>query len=190
MSVPMSNNSMHKPEYSLEDFVLTSIVSIIVFVEYFKNLARQDKISISEIEQIINSPGENRLDLYHKENRGCIFDLPENDEIVSFYSLENYRLCTACQAKLESTSLGTTVIASAQKILASIRKPTLLKSFLSILNNPLLSFIFGGLIIAVVVNILTTLVQSYAWLIIVIMGISALIMIFGKYFIDLINAKQ
>lgn len=95
--------------------------------------------------------------LFHNETRGCLFDYCwHKPDILA--GLQKCSIDDICKGKLAGANIPQSVVRDIEKLLERIRQPTLLSSFVSGLHRPIFSFVFGGLVISVLVNIFSTII--------------------------------
>lgn len=166
---------------SLQKYVTMKLVTILVFVTYVLGLIRQNRIDADELDLLLTKVGESSLDLHHNEVKDCIFDVSPNRK----QGTHNCRLCTSCMGKLENSGAGISSLTAFDRLMRDVRKPTIRGSVTSILHQPMLSFLFGGLIISALVNLGTSLIPADKQEA-VFLGLLAcsVMMVFGQYMVD------
>jgi len=97
--------------------------------------------------------------LFHNDTRGCLFDYCWNKlDIVA--GLHCCWIDDICRGNMVEANISYSLIKDIENLLGKIRTPTLLDSFISALKRPFFSFIFGGVVIGALVNILSTVVLN------------------------------
>lgn len=101
--------------------------------------------------------GSHWTQLFHQDPRGCIFDFGGvKSQIVA--KLISCKICIDCEGKLSNKNIHENIINYTKILLRRIKKPTLMKAFHMSINLPILSFIYGGLVIGTVVNVFSSLI--------------------------------
>ena len=172
---------------------MLSIAAGILHLHYLRNLVQYDGMALAEATAVAESRGEHERDLYHAEARPCVFhayNMESGDPEVGLHSM---RICSLCRAKLEERNVPEPCIEAIEAILAHVRRPTFAKSFLSILEHPMLSLVFGILVGGLLVDLIgsviaNTYTQSQPAIISLLLFLTVLF-ICAKYVWDLIRAR-
>jgi len=177
---------------SLEDFLLMSIGAGILYIQYLRNLVQYKGVTPDEVARIASSCGGHDRDLYHTEAKACIFNASNNREKLGF-ALKTCQICDSCRGKLEDHNVPESSLRAVERILANIRKPTFRKSFVSLLQDPVLSFIFGllvgGLLVELISNFIVTAFPYSEVIFLIAFSALAVLLVVGKYIWDLFKAR-
>ena len=97
------------------------------------------------------------LDVFHDETRGCIFDLAcKKSEKIR--KLKRGRLERSCRKNLRDAGVPARLLRSCEKIVKYVQQPPIMRTLMEGLeNNPLFSFWFGGVLIGLGTNMLSSL---------------------------------
>jgi hypothetical protein len=95
-------------------------------------------------------------DLFHEATRGCIFDFCYNKADI-VVGLRTCQIDPMCKGKLVEANVPESLVSDAELILERLRTPTFLKALQMGLQNPAFSFLLGGLVFGLVVNVLSSL---------------------------------
>jgi hypothetical protein len=177
-----------------EEYLLLSISAGLLYVQYLRNLVQYKGNALNEVNQIVLSCGEDRRDLYHAEAKACIFHACSKEKGDLGIRLTACQIGNSCRGKLEDCNVPESSRRAVEQILANIRRPTPVKSFISILKDPILDFIFGGLFISLFINLLSSCISSKLVnsqsLIAGSLVILMLLMVAGKFLWDLFRTRS
>ena len=100
-------------------------------------------------------PDSDYNDLFHQDTRGCIFDfvLHKPDKV---HKLRTGQIDSMCKGKLVAANVPESVVKATEKILAGIRRLTFFGSLARSMQNPLFSFVFGGLLFGLIINTISS----------------------------------
>ena len=103
----------------------------------------------------MRDPDAEYQDLFHKDVRGCLFDytIHKPDKV---HKLKSGQIDLRCKAKLIQANVPGSIISGAESILKRVNRTTFLDSLAEGLNNPIFSFLFGGLCLGVLINFVTS----------------------------------
>jgi hypothetical protein len=98
-------------------------------------------------------------DLFHKETRGCLFDFAgsKRDKIAK---LKKCDICPQTIGLLAQHNVNDRTVSFVKTILQRIRRPSVRKSLLNSVTSPILGFVYGGVVIGFVVNVVSSLVLN------------------------------
>ncbi len=98
-------------------------------------------------------------ELFHEETRGCLFDFVRNkpDKIAK---LKKCDICPQTVGLLAQHNVNDKTASFVRTVLRRIRRPSIRKSLLTSINSPVLGFVYGGLVIGFVVNVISSLVLN------------------------------
>lgn len=153
-----------------ENFITRNIGYNIIIVtsHQMTEIIKESKLSIEEcaaigiLEEVGSiefqkQSNKHWRDLFHQDPRGCLFDFAglKEQTIAKFKSL---KLCSICDGKLNDNNVNAEIIRYLKGTLNKIKLPTLKKAWLKCIYTPLLNFIYGGIVIGLFVNILTSII--------------------------------
>ena len=125
------------------------------FEEYLIIAIAQELISF-EFQRVT---GKNWDDLFHKDTRGCIFDFVGIKEQKAA-KLISCKICDSCRGKLSTSNLNNKILIAFEKVLLRIKKPSILKSTKKCILSPIISFIYGGIVIGAIINLFSSFITS------------------------------
>lgn len=98
-------------------------------------------------------------ELYHRETRGCLFDFAGNkpDKIAKLKRLD---ICPQTIGLLAQHNVNDRTVTFVKTVLRRIRRPSVRKSVFTSITSPALGFVYGGVVIGFVVNVLSSLVLN------------------------------
>lgn len=126
-------------------------------------------------------------ELFHLETRGCLFDVCRNKSDIVI-GLRSCQIDSDCMDKLIKADVSEKIVREAKKILDRIRTPSFLQTFQLGMKNPLFSFILGGLVLGLFINVLSSLAlgefdSRNDYYIAAFLFILTILMILGNYLI-------
>lgn len=97
--------------------------------------------------------------LFHDETRGCLFDFVGNkpDKIAK---LKKCDICPQTIGLLAQHNVNERTISFVKTVLHRIRRPSVWKAVIASITSPLLGFVYGGVVIGFVVNVMASLVLN------------------------------
>jgi hypothetical protein len=157
-----------------EDYLAQSIVTRVLWFLYREH-----------------SPAE---ELYHDDVRGCIFDLCINKK-DKIYKLKMGVIDPMCRGKLIEANVPERFIRAVESILTRIRRPSFFDVFRYSLQKPLFSFIFGGLLFGLIINLVSSLIlggliSPGAYYITGFLVIAAILLLVANYFWTLASINK
>ena len=123
--------------------------------EYFALAVCQELVSFA----FQRASGLSWKELFHQETRGCLFDFAGNkpDKIAK---LKKCDICPQTIGLLAENNVNENTVSFVKTILRRIRRPSVRKSLLSSVTSPVLGFVYGGVVIAFVANVVSSLVLN------------------------------
>jgi hypothetical protein len=127
-----------KAERTKEEYIAQTIVTEALWLQYKAH-----------------KPGSHHSDLFHQDTRGCIFDFVGHkpDKV---HKLKTGQIDPMCKGKLVAANVPESIVKATEKILMGIRRPTFFGSFARSMQNPLFSFVFGGLLFGMIINAISS----------------------------------
>ena len=118
-----------------------------------ENFIVRQLYGICAVKYLVNdSLNENVYELFHRDTRGCIFDMNgERTDIL--YNTETPIICDSCKNTFKYKQIDLQTISTLEKELKCIKKPLVLRIELFIKKYPLFSAFMSGLM-AICLNIL------------------------------------
>lgn len=150
--------------------------------EYVAHSALSDFL---QTRYMLTPPTPSWHELVHIEVRGCLFDfVPYKPDKVT--KLRRGYIDQQCRDKLITTGVDGDLLIAVEKVLRRIKVPTLTKSFVDGLKRPVFSFLFGGLAIGLLINVVSSAVtgsfnSTVIYAVCVLVGLSV-ILVFGNWF--------
>lgn len=129
---------------SAEEYVAHTVVTELLWLQYRKRV-----------------PGAHYLDLFHMDTCGCIFDfvLMKMDKV---HKLRAPCIDVRCRNKLREANVPERLTDAVESVLNAINMPSMRKSFMVSLHRPGFSFVLGGVIGGMCVNLLTDVIAGGA----------------------------
>jgi hypothetical protein len=125
---------------SIENFILKNIYEIVTFKYSLGTLVDNESI----------------YKFLHRDTRGCLFDM-NGDKYDVIYNTEKPKICDACRASFNGTSLPEKYISNLEKELKRLKRPLILRIELFIKKYPLFSILLTFLS-TVLINIVSNII--------------------------------
>lgn len=119
-------------------------------------IAISQELICFEFERVTNKSWQ---ELFHKDTRGCIFDFVgiKSQKVAK---LNTCQICESCRGKLYSSHLNNQIIKAFEKVLLKIKRPSFIKSIMQCILSPIVSFVYGGIVIGTVINLLSSFIMA------------------------------
>lgn len=160
-----------------EDYVSQAILTAILWNQYHNN-----------------QPDSDYMDLFHDDTRGCLFDFCGNKlDLVT--GLRAKRIDSICRGKLVEANVSEYIIDDVEEALNQLRTPSFLQSIEEGMKIPWFSFLLGGLILGLLINVTSSLLlgdfnSSTDYYVIGILLATALILVIANYVRVLRKSKK
>ena len=140
------------------------------------------------------NPSADYSDLFHEDTRGCIFDFCYNKTDIAI-GLRVCQIDPICKGKLVEGNIPETLVNDAERILKRMRTPTFMKSIQVSIQNPIFSFLLGGLILGLAVNVFSSLAlgefnTKSDYFVALFLLFLAIAMVVGNYIKILVSSKN
>ena len=151
-----------------EDYVSQTILTAILWHQYHNNPSNSDY-----------------MDLFHDDTRGCLFDFCGNKlDLVT--GLKAKRIDSICRGKLIEGNVSEYLVEDIEEALNRMKTPSFWQSVQEGMKIPLFSFVLGGLILGLFINVISSLIlgdfnSSTDYYTILILPTVALILIIANY---------
>ena len=189
-SRPLEDNYYTRTD-SNNNFILITLHETDELIEK-TGATREDVIVVNLLSVILSL--QYKGDPYHDETRGCIFDFCRN-KIDMVHQLKFLRIEDDCREELIKGGVSKKDIEIVEKILNKIKNPSLLRSVVISLKNPIFNFFLGGVIFGLVINVLSTLILGdfnslMDYYLLIILAVLIICLFVGNYFYLKIKTKK
>jgi len=160
-----------------EDYVSQAILTAILWNQYNKR-----------------QPHSEYMDIFHDDVRGCLFDFCGNKlDLVT--GLKAKRIDPICRGRLIEANVSETVVEEVEEALNKMRTPSFLQSIEEGMKSPFFSFMLGGLVLGLLINVTSSLLlgdfdSSTDYYAVIILPTIALILVITNYVRVLRRSKK
>ena len=138
---------LEREKIPLENFIIKQLYEICALKRIFTDISYKNKETYS---------------IYHKDTRGCLFDL-NGDRTDIIYNTEKPILCNSCKTKFDEKGMPKGQISILEKELKRLQKPFIVKVEKHIRRHPLLSIVISALIGSAVSSSISGFFSSSFW---------------------------
>jgi len=141
-----------------------------------------------------NRPNSDNTDLFHDDVRGCLFDFCGN-KLDLATGLRAKRIDPICRGKLIEANVSENIVDEVEEVLNKMRTPSFLQSIEEGMKSPFFSFLLGGLVLGLLINVTSSLLlgdfnSSTDYYAIAILPAIALILVIANYVRILRRSKK
>jgi hypothetical protein len=160
-----------------EEYVSQTILTAILWHQYHDNLSDSEY-----------------MNLFHDDTRGCLFDFCGNKLDLAI-GLRAKRIDSICRGKLIEGNVSEYLVEDIEEALNRMKTPSFWQSIEEGLKIPIFSFVLGGLILGLFINVISSLLlgdfnTASDYYAIIILPSIAVILIIANYIRILLKSKK